>query len=174
MSLGDQHFGPFEPPPSPVPIDPVAGEWWTFMVGSRSHPDDPPHRVDLEEYDWNGACWCLGFRRHYLEPLEAGERDWGQTNKYRCWHIIFAIHWCWYNYVPQFADWLRSVHIPGHGVAAEHQESVLKACGTGATLPEGTLGVSRQARKSMVRGVRRPAIEPQTLRRCPSHPWALR
>jgi hypothetical protein len=66
-------------------VEPIEGEAWRFYVRSRT-PGEPPHLVDLAEYDGNGECACKHFEVRFKPDLERGiNRDW-----LRCYHILRA------------------------------------------------------------------------------------
>jgi hypothetical protein len=69
----------------PHEVEPVAGEAWRFHVRSR-RGDQPPHLVDLSEYDGNGKCNCDHFAFRFSPALERGIND----DWLRCYHILRA------------------------------------------------------------------------------------
>jgi len=62
----------------------VPHEVWCFTVTSLSRPHDPPYRVELDAYDFNGQCPCKRFTFSLQKRLEAGARP---GDKYRCNHL---------------------------------------------------------------------------------------
>ena len=67
-------------------IKPIAGEWFRFFIRSdtRHHVW---HLVDLESFDFNGACGCEAFMFRFAPDLERGKRDNEMTGIYQCKHI---------------------------------------------------------------------------------------
>ena len=72
-------------------VFPIVGEPLCFNVRSRSRPR-LEHRVELEPYNFNGACSCESFEFHMEGVLKRGERD-STGNRYRCPHIQACRNW---------------------------------------------------------------------------------
>ena len=63
-------------------VSPIEGELFRFHVRSRTRGIQ--HLVDLEEYEWNGACSCEHFTLRFRRQLEDGAAP---GNSRRCDHI---------------------------------------------------------------------------------------
>jgi hypothetical protein len=64
----------------------IEGEPLRLLVPSRTHRN-AEYLVDLEEYDFNGACVCQDFEMRHQPLLVRGAKP---DNQMRCWHILIA------------------------------------------------------------------------------------
>lgn len=67
-------------------IKPEEGSWVVYFVHSRTRASIY-WRVDLEAYDWNGACDCEHFKFHCEPNLVRGAKA---SDDFRCYHIKMA------------------------------------------------------------------------------------
>lgn len=96
---------------------PVEGERWIFEIKSRSRPTQKPWRVDLEAYNWNGACDCEDFRMSREKDLTLGAKP---GDDYRCYHILTARSYVLEEVFPLLAKALGGPKMPtpGEGTSA--------------------------------------------------------
>lgn len=97
---------------------PVSGERWIFEIKSRSRPTQKPWRVDLEAYNWNGACDCEDFRFSREKDLTLGAKP---GDDYRCYHILTARSYVMEEIFPKLAMALGGPRMPtpGEGTSAK-------------------------------------------------------
>lgn len=92
-------------------VTPIEGERWSFHVHSRSRPG-LRHRVDLEAYNWNGACDCEDFnfnREPDLRRGAAAHDDW------RCYHLRVARSFVMEEVFPMLAKAMGGPKMPTPG-----------------------------------------------------------
>lgn len=71
-------------------VTPIEFEQTRFRVSSESGEED--YLVDVEEYNFNGRCDCLGFRSHFLRRLESAQEYRTKVKTpLRCKHIRHAL-----------------------------------------------------------------------------------
>lgn len=84
------HNGPIKVKPAPLKlvdalklVRPIPGEPMRMYIPSRSD-SKMCYLVDLEEYDFNGACSCQDFQFNREKLLKNGATPNGET---KCWHL---------------------------------------------------------------------------------------
>jgi hypothetical protein len=92
-----------KPALTPLSVDLVDGEYFTFRIGSRSRPDRT-HFVDLEENEWNGKCDCEFFSMKCQPKLNRGATP---CDGLRCAHIRRARSYLLDNVLPKLSAALK-------------------------------------------------------------------
>lgn len=96
-------------------VTPVEGMRWTFHVRSRSRPTQKPWVVDLEAYNWSGACDCEDFHFSREPDLKAGAKA---GDDYRCYHILVCRSYVMEEIFPKLAQALGGPRMPTPGEGA--------------------------------------------------------
>lgn len=89
-------------------VEEIPGELFCYRVSSNSRPGQK-HRVELEDYRWNGSCACEAFGFRYRKELENGSKP---SNSLRCEHIKAARAHVLDNVLPKLAVELRKKRAP--------------------------------------------------------------
>lgn len=75
-------------------------------MDSRSEPT--PHRINLCDYNFNGACDCAHFKFN-CEPKLC--RGWDPALSLQCWHIKRAVLFIWFEFGPKLAQALGDMPV---------------------------------------------------------------
>ena len=89
-------------------IQPIAGELFRFYVPSLSEPNYP-RTVDLEDYQFNGACDCQRFKFNCEPKLSRGAAP---EDKLRCRHLKDARSFFLDEILPKIAKSIKRIAAP--------------------------------------------------------------